>query len=102
MTSSAGKTLKETLQESLDVAEWGWMVRHAARDALIVVASEMDLLETGLKIAEDDAVSVGGWINSGKLAKPTREQIETWSLDPKRKFRSLVVQPYVLIQEVVH
>jgi hypothetical protein len=91
--------LRETLKAALDQAEWGWIENHALRDGVIVAAPEMDLIEVGLHIAQDDSKTVGAWVNSGKVFKPRPDQLETWRLDPQRKFKCLVLQPYVLIQE---
>jgi hypothetical protein len=92
-------TLREELEAVLDEAEWSWMAPHLARDAVILVAHGLDLLTVGEKIARDDKVSVQSWISSGQLSKPTREQIEAWTKTPGKKFLTLIVQPYVLVQE---
>jgi len=55
--------LKEKLTENLDEAEWEWLVPHAQRDAIIVVASGLDLLDVGEAIASDNTQSVGVWID---------------------------------------
>lgn len=99
--NSPPKSQEDLLKESLDTAEWAWLARHAERDAVIVVAPGIDLLDAGLKIARDDAATVQQWITEGKLAKPTREQLDAWNAAPDRKFLSLVVQPYVLVQQIL-
>jgi hypothetical protein len=90
---------REELARSIDEAEWGWLRAHLERGGLIVVARELDLVETGLKIADDDSAAVRGWIDAGLLTKPSPEQIAGWDADRSRKFQVLIVSPYVLIQE---
>jgi hypothetical protein len=89
---------KKTAEEIEDI-EWHWLRAHLGRDALIIVAPDLDLTDAATRISADDTVQVGAWIAAGKLAKPTREQIAVWDEVPTRTFGMLIVQPYVLIQE---
>lgn len=90
----------EELALTMDEARWDWLRAHLERGGLIVVAHDLDLAEAGAKIASDDAAAVGGWIQAGRLTKPSAEQIEAWNAAPDTPFRMLVVSPYVLIQPI--
>jgi Uncharacterized conserved small protein len=46
--------LRAELTASLDEAEWNWLAPHARRDSVIVVEQELDLVDVGLAIANDD------------------------------------------------
>ena len=92
--------LRESLQKEIDQADWVWLARHSERDALILVTPSLDLVDVAVKVAADDATCVASWIQSGQVSKPTRQQLDAWNAQPTHKFLSLVVQPYVLIQEV--
>lgn len=91
--------IRTSLQASLDEAEWSWLKKHAERDAIIWVAPGLSLVEVGVSVAGDDTVSVKRWLTSGQLRKPSSQEIEQWEGLPTTRFWSLVVQPYVLIQE---
>ncbi|MFL5815313.1 MAG: DUF2288 domain-containing protein [Bdellovibrionia bacterium] len=93
------KDLKTTLEESLDQAEWNWIAPHAERQAVVVVSQDLNIIEVGIKIAEDDAKTVQDWIGRELLSKPSPTQVRTWEQNPGKRFSTLVVQPYVLIQE---
>lgn len=93
---------KEELKKTLDEAEWVWLKSHADRGAVILVAQSLDLLSVGDAIASDSVQQVQEWIALGLLAKPTLDQMNAWDSEPGRKFLSLVVQPYVLIQDRFH
>ena len=84
-----------------DEAEWTWLKTHAQRDAVIIVAPKLPLLDAAYEIANDHTDQIQEWIQSGLLSKPTAEQIKAWDQNPVKRFMSLVVQPYVLIQELV-
>jgi hypothetical protein len=96
------KDLKTTLEESLDQAQWEWIAPHNERQAVIVVSQDLNLIEVGLCIAQDDATAVQDWIKRELLNKPTPTQIRTWEQNPGKRFTTLIVQPYVLIQEHAH
>jgi hypothetical protein len=67
---------------------------------LITVTAALDLAEAGERIAADDAQQVGEWVSSGRVGKPTTENIDAWDAEPAKKFLMLVISPYVLIQEI--
>jgi hypothetical protein len=93
-------TLRETLTQSLDEAEWDWLIPHVQRDAVIMVTPGLDLVEVGEAIATDNAIAVDRWISEALIFKPSSEQLGHWNQNQQTRFQSLIVQPYVLIQEL--
>ena len=90
---------KEELALTVDEAEWGWLRAHLERGGLIIVALDLDIVDVGLTIAADDSGVISGWIAEGKLAKPSAGEIAAWDDTRSKRFLSLIVSPYVLIQE---
>jgi len=90
--------LRAELAEMIDEAEWDWLVPHVHRDAIVVVNPGLDLLEVGVAIANDNVTSVQHWIGEGLIAKPSTAQLNDWERDRSRRFMTLIVQPYVLVQ----
>lgn len=82
----------------IEQIEWHWLRLHLERDAVIVAAPGLDLQEAAARIAADDRETVGRWIAAGELGKPTLEQIGAWNAEPAKRFRMIIVQPWVLIQ----
>jgi hypothetical protein len=91
--------LRAELTEMMDEVEWSWLLPHAKRDALIVVTPEMDLLEVGVAIANDNVVRVQHLIGEQLIYKPSIAQLDDWNQNPSKRFTALIVQPYVLVQE---
>nr|WP_246560175.1 DUF2288 domain-containing protein [Geobacter grbiciae] len=83
----------------VDVAEWNWLRAHLERGGLIVVAPELEIAEVGERIARDDTATVGAWIETGKLSKPSEGQIAAWDADKAARFSALIISPYVLMKE---
>ncbi|MCM2278938.1 MAG: DUF2288 domain-containing protein [Oligoflexia bacterium] len=91
----------ESLKQTMDEAQWQWLLPHLQRDALVLVKPELDLLDVAYRIAIDDRPAVQAWVESGKLAKPTPAQVREWERHPDKRFTVVVVQPYVLAQEAL-
>lgn len=91
---------KEELALNIDEAEWQWLKPHLERGALVTVAASLDLAESGERIACDDSACIAAWIATGKIGKPTAEEIEKWNGEPGKKFLTLIISPYVLIQKI--
>ncbi|MBK1988913.1 DUF2288 domain-containing protein [Sphaerospermopsis aphanizomenoides BCCUSP55] len=92
--------LRAELRENLDEAEWDWLIPHAQRDAVILVADGLDLLDVGEAIARDHIPTVQNWIDEQLLTKPSPLQLGEWNINPNKRFNALIVEPYVLIQEI--
>ncbi len=89
--------LQAQLQEELAEVDWNALKPHASRDALIVVNPLLDLVKVGVAIAEDDKQSVGHWINEQLISKPSADDLGNWNTQPEKMFKTLIVQPFVLI-----
>ena len=93
-------TTVEKLAREVDVAQWEWLRAHNERGALVIVNRGLDLADVGERIAADDSPMVQRWLVSNLLAKPTAEQVAAWNNEPARNFSTLVISPFVLIQEL--
>ena len=91
----------EPLASTIDEAEWAWIKPHVQRDAVIIVGQNLNLLDVAKEVAANNAQLIQKWIQKGFLAKPNQEQIKEWDTSPTKRFTSIVVQPYVLIQEIL-
>jgi len=87
-----------------DLAEVPWkdLRIHLQRDAIIIVAAELDLVAVAVAVAEDNKNEVEGWIGAGQLVKASTEQVEAWEKELDKPFRVLIVQPFILVQMVEH
>ena len=92
--------LRAELTENLDEAEWNWLVPHVQRDVVVVVNKNLDLLDVGVAIANNNVTSVQHWISEQLIHKPSPEEKEAWNSNQTKRFNALIVQPYVLVQEI--
>lgn len=89
--------MRERIAETKGRVFWTDLEAHVKRDAVIVAHGELDLVDVGAALAANDTKAVEAWIASGKLKKPSAEDISRWSVAPNLTFISVVVQPFVLI-----
>ena len=90
--------LREKLTLSVGEVHFGDLRAHAARDAVVVIAAGLDLVDVGFAVASDDVDRVGGWIGDGSMRKPKKSEVDGWERDPDARFVSLIVAPFVLVQ----
>ncbi len=92
--------LREQLSELLDEAELEWLKPHIQKDAVILVVPDLDLLDVGVAIASDNTMSVQHWIGEQLLVKPSPEILDRWNNNSTLRFKAMIIQPYVLVQEI--
>lgn len=90
----------ERFERDLATVCWRELRIHLRRDAVVTVAASLDLIRVATAVVDDDATQVADWIADRRLGKPTADQLQQWEGDLQRPFRMLIVQPYILIQEV--
>ena len=95
------KDLREQLTEILDEAELEWLKPHIQKDVVIVVMPDLNLLDVGVAIASNDTTAVDQWVNEQLVSKPSSEVLSRWNANPSQKFQALIVQPFILVKELV-
>ncbi len=93
-------TVKEGFERDLAQVSWRELRIHLRRDALVTAAGELDLVTIATAVAADDTSQVEAWIAAGQLTKPTAAALDAWEKALDKPFRMLIVQPYILVQEV--
>ena len=93
------QALRLRLGETRGTALFSDLRAHLARDAVFVVAETVELLDAAVAVAMDDVATVGRWIESNELRKPTADEREQWRLAVGRRWQAIVVQPFVLVQD---
>ncbi len=93
--------IRVKLEENLGPVQGSDLGAHLRRDAVFVVAVGHSLVACGVAIATDDAASVAAWLASGALRRPTERERDAWPVDETRRWNAVVVQPFVLVQELI-
>lgn len=94
--------IRDRLQKELMKGLWSDLRPHAEREALFLVAQDLDLIAVGSSIVSDDTKALGQWIQQGLITRPSKEQVQAWDQAPDKSFHFLITQPYVLAQELGH
>ncbi|AZZ91081.1 DUF2288 family protein [Hahella sp. KA22] len=77
---------------------WRELERFYAKGQVVLVSTELDLIETAAAVAQDDKQKVEAWIKSGELGGVTAETAQRWH-DESYELWAVVVAPWVLVQD---
>lgn len=91
--------VKKCFERDLATVCWRELRVHLQRDAIVTVDRDLDMVTTATAVADDDMEQVAEWIDDQLLGKPTAYQLQQWEADLDRKFKMLIVQPYILVQD---
>lgn len=90
--------LKKKLESELVECSWELLIPHYDRDAIILVSDELNIIDVGIAIANDDNKSVENWMSNALLKKPIKEEVKDFK-KYNLEFEFLILAPYVLVQE---
>ena len=91
--------LRDKLKGEMGRVSWTRLAPHHQRGHLWFL-EELDLVSVGLAVAMDQLDTVSAWTQSGRLRRPTNEEVSAWADDPTAQhFEFLIVQPFVLAIE---
>lgn len=91
--------IRAGLERTLGLVQFTDIQAHLARDAVFIVGPTVSLLECGVSVALDDVDVVRAWIEDGSLRKPTMDERSTWPKAAGKRWTSVVVVPFVLVQD---
>ena len=92
--------LRAKLGDEMGSIDWPFLAVHARSGHLILVHQEINLLDAAVAIANNDTATVGPWVDSDRLTKPSEEEQNAYGETPGRYFQFVVVAPFVLAQEI--
>ena len=86
---------------NLETAKIGWqeLQRFFAQGLIVVVNSELDLLETAARFVNNDSELVESLLADGKVYKAATADAKRWNA-VNGDFWAVVVAPWVLVQEI--
>jgi hypothetical protein len=79
---------------------WRELERHYARGVVVKVDAALDLVDVAVSLVQDDAATLGVWLEQGLVARVSDSDAGAWSTEPERLFWAVVVAPWVVIQVV--
>jgi hypothetical protein len=84
---------------NLETAQMAWrdMQRYFASGVALYVAAELDLVEVGLQMSEDNATQIQQWMAAGQFGKVKDKQAAEWFAADALLW-TVVVSPWVLVQ----
>jgi len=90
--------LRDKLAGELMDTDFKALAPHFARGALVLVASDLTLLDVAEAIARDQRAQVEAWLGAGRIWRATDDDAKH-ALAAQQPFRFVIVQPWVLAQK---
>jgi hypothetical protein len=91
--------LREKFKTEIENADWDMLRDHHERKAVFLVDKSIDLLDACVAVAVDNTQLVSIWLSDNKLARPDKNQTESFEQEKfKKRFEFIIIQPYVLIK----
>lgn len=86
---------------NLETAQMAWrdMQRYFASGVALYVAPELDLVEVGWQMSQDNAGQIQAWMATQQFGKVRDEQAAAWFANDALLW-TVVVSPWVLVQPV--
>lgn len=79
--------------------EWSELQREFARGVVVVVGKDLNLVDVALVLNKDDATQFEAWAKEEKIHRALDHDAEKWH-QQQTSFWSVVVAPWVLVQEI--
>lgn len=92
------RTLYAKINLDAALIDWQDLQRHFARGRLIFVAPDIDLIEVGAAMAEDEAEKLKPLIDSAVIRPASELDASRWH-ETSAKLWAVVIAPWVLVQD---
>lgn len=89
---------RETIRSGIAEIDWEELQLFFARGLVIQVDTDLSLEDVSYELCADNKSVIEKWMQEGKIGKIKDETAIQW-LNTKKRVRSVVIQPWVLVQE---
>lgn len=91
-------TLSQKLHSETALIAWVELQKFFAQGVVMLVDGSLNIVETAVLFAEDQADDIAKLVTANTLTYPSNDQARNW-FDTDAELWSVVVAPYVLVQE---
>jgi hypothetical protein len=91
--------LRTRIESTLDEATWEILALPAVDGRVVMVQPPLGLIEVGMALAHDSTQKIAHWLGEGLIYKPEHNEISRRSKLEGQKYRAVIVDPFVLVQE---
>jgi len=94
--------LKKKLEEEIQETQWNALKPHGERGALVSVDQSLSLVDVAMAVATDDKVSIEAWMDEELVRRVSPEDMNRFNKVPEKNYHFVIIQPFVLMQELGH
>jgi hypothetical protein len=92
-------TTRERFESEMAQIAFRELQKHFAKGILIIVSSELDMVDVAMKLHADDTQSIQRWMDNDQLIRAHDEHAKVW-LEHDTEFMAVTAAPWVLVQEL--
>lgn len=90
--------LKEKLKKDILDTNWEPLAPQFAKGSVYLLDGDVDIIEVGVAMAEDNISAIKTWLDDGLMSPPTPEEATLFAKNEDILFKMLIIEPYVIIQ----
>lgn len=98
MTDSTPQSMSQKLHSETALMHWVDLQRFFAQGKVLYIDKSLNLVETAVLFANDDAQSLEPLITTEQVSAPSNDQARDW-FAANIELWTVVVAPYVLVQD---
>jgi len=92
--------LQQHLNRETSKLTWDELQTHFARGSVIVIHSDLDIVDVAIKFVLDNKIAIETGLKNGSIARASERHAQHWTaLQPS--FWTVVTAPWVLVQEMI-
>ncbi|MDX1587661.1 MAG: DUF2288 domain-containing protein [Oleiphilaceae bacterium] len=95
---AADELLRAKLNLETARIPWLELQRYYARGQVVAVSPQLDLMDVGVALSQDDKSRFQAWMDAGLVGEVDPDQARGW-YQREEQLWALVVAPWVLIQD---
>lgn len=99
MMNEKNMTTRERFEREKAQIAFRELQKHFAKGIMIIISSELDMIDVAMKIHADDTRSIQQWMNENKITRAHDEHAKIW-LEQDTEFMAVTAAPWVLVQEI--
>ena len=92
---------KSDLKSRIRIEPWSEIRGQLNNEKMLNLTYQADFLKVAAAISDNDGEVLRYYMNKGALRRPGQSQIEKWDLLPKKNFQLIIVEGYILFQELI-
>jgi len=91
--------LQQHFNQETGKLAWDELQPHFARGSVIIIDSDLDLIDVATKFVMDNKTAIEAYLKNGNIVRASEQDAQRWTTF-QPSFWTVVAAPWVLVQEI--